>query len=45
MLDLLDRLGWSDRTTTHGIRSAFKTWTTERTNYPRQVVEPCLSLV
>lgn len=45
MLDLLERLKWSDRTTTHGIRSAFKTWATERTNYPREVVELCLSHV
>ena len=43
MLDLLERLKWNDRTTTHGIRSAFKTWATERTNYPREVVELCLS--
>ena len=45
MLDLLERMGWSDRTTTHGIRAAFKTWATERTNYPREVVELCLSHV
>jgi integrase len=45
MLDLLERMDWSDRTTTHGIRSAFKTWATEQTNYPREVVELCLSHV
>lgn len=45
MLDLLERLKWSDRTTTHGIRAAFKTWATERTNYAREVVELCLSHV
>ena len=45
MLDLLARIGWGDRTTTHGIRAAFKTWATERTNYPREVVELCLSHV
>jgi len=45
MLDWLERLKWSDRTTTHGIRSAFKTWATERTNYAREVVELCLSHV
>jgi len=45
MLDLLERLGWSKRTTTHGIRAAFKTWATERTNYAREVVELCLSHV
>ena len=45
MLSLLARMGWADRTTTHGIRAAFKTWATERTNYPREVVELCLSHV
>ena len=45
MLDLLGRMGWDDRTITHGIRAAFKTWATERTNYPREVVELCLSYV
>jgi len=45
MLDLLERMGWNDRTTTHGIRAAFKTWATERTNYAREVVELCLSHV
>jgi integrase len=45
MLDLLDRIGWSEKTTTHGIRAAFKTWATERTNYAREVVELCLSHV
>jgi integrase len=45
MLSLLARIGWKDRTTTHGIRAAFKTWATERTNYPREVVELCLSHV
>ena len=45
MLSLLTRIGWVDRTTTHGIRAAFKTWATERTNYPREVVELCLSHV
>ncbi len=43
MYSLLIRTGWLDRTTTHGIRAAFKTWATERTNYPREVVELCLS--
>jgi integrase len=43
MLSFLARIGWADRTTTHGIWTAFKTWATERTNYPREVVELCLS--
>jgi len=45
MLDLIERLNWKQRTTVHGIRAAFKTWATERTNYPREVVELCLSHV
>ena len=45
MRDLLRRLRWKDRTTPHGIRAAFKTWATERTNYAREVVELCLSHV
>jgi integrase len=45
MLRRLERVGWLDRTTTHGIRAAFKTWATERTNCPREVVELCLSHV
>lgn len=45
MRDLVERMDWKDRTTIHGVRSAFKTWATERTNYPREVVELCLSHV
>ena len=45
MRTLLQRMGWNSETTTHGIRAAFKTWATERTNYPREVVEFCLSHV
>jgi len=45
MSGLLERMGWNSRTTTHGLRAAFKTWATERTNYPREVVELCLSHV
>jgi len=43
MMALVGRLKWNDRTTVHGIRAAFKTWATERTNYPREVVELSLS--
>ena len=43
MLDLLKRIEWSNRTAVHGIHAAFKTWATERTDYPREVVELCLS--
>lgn len=45
MLDLLERMGWKEATTTHGVRAAFKTWATERTNYAREIVELCLSHV
>jgi integrase len=29
--------------TTHGMRASFKTWASERTSYPREVVEACLA--
>ena len=45
MRELLERIGWIEETTTHGLRAAFKTWATERTNYAREVVELCLSHV
>ena len=45
MLDPLERMGWNSQTMTHGIRAAFKTWVTARSNYPREVVELCLSHV
>jgi hypothetical protein len=45
MLNLLERMKWNDRTTTHGLRAAFKTWATERTGFAREVVELCLSHV
>jgi integrase len=31
--------------TAHGIRSAFKTWGSERTNYPREIIEAALAHV
>jgi hypothetical protein len=45
MRELLERMGWIEEATTHGVRAAFKTWATERTNYAREVVELCLSHV
>jgi hypothetical protein len=45
MLDLLGRMGWNNKTITHGLRVAFKTWATERPNFPREVIELCLSHV
>jgi integrase len=29
--------------TTHGMRASFKTWATERTNYPTEAIELCLA--
>ena len=31
--------------TAHGFRATFKTWATERTNFPREVVEAALAHV
>ena len=33
------------RLTAHGFRATFKTWATERTNFPREVVEAALAHV
>lgn len=41
MRELLERMGWIEETT-HGVRAAFKTWTSERTNDAREVVKLCL---
>lgn len=43
MLMLLRRMGWADRTTTHGFRSAFKTWASERTAYADEISEAALA--
>lgn len=43
MLALLRRMEWADRTTTHGLRSAFKTWAAECTSYPDEVSEAALA--
>ena len=42
MLKTLERLGRSD-ITTHGFRSSFRDWASERTNYPNHVVEQALA--
>jgi integrase len=33
------------RLTGHGFRATFKTWATERTNFPREVIEAALAHV
>ena len=44
MLALLHRMGsaYADLTV-HGFRATLKTWTSERTNFPRDVVEAALA--
>lgn len=42
-LALLRRMGWSERTTMHGMRSTFRDWAAERTNFPGDVVEMALA--
>jgi integrase len=39
---LVARLGY-DGVTIHGFRSAFRTWASEQTNYPREIMERCLA--
>ena len=42
MLRVLHRMGRTDLTV-HGFRSTFKDWAGERTNFPREVIEACMS--
>lgn len=42
MLELLKRMEHTD-ITVHGFRSSFRDWTSERTNYPREVSEMALA--
>jgi integrase len=42
LIKTLRRMG-HDKTTNHGMRSAFRDWAAERTNYPREVVEAALA--
>ncbi len=42
MLELLKRMGRDDLTT-HGFRSTFRDWCSERTGYPREVCEMALA--
>ena len=44
LLKVLERMGRDDLTA-HGFRATFKTWSTERTNFPRELVEAALAHV
>jgi integrase len=44
LLKLLERMGRGGLTA-HGFRSTFKTWATERTNFPRELAEAALAHV
>jgi integrase len=44
LLKVLERMGRGDLTA-HGFRASFKTWATERTNFPRELVEAALAHV
>jgi integrase len=45
MLNLLqERMGYADATP-HGFRASFKTWASECTNFPREVIEAALAHV
>ena len=43
MTSVLKRTGWLDRTTVHGLRSTFRDWIAERTNYPERLAEVALA--
>jgi integrase len=43
MRRLLERMGYGDRTSVHGMRAVFRTWAAERTNTPREVCEQALA--
>jgi integrase len=42
LLKVLERMGRGDLTA-HGFRATFKTWASERTNFPRELVEAALA--
>jgi integrase len=44
LLKVLERMNRSDLTV-HGFRATFKTWATERSNFPRELVEAALAHV
>lgn len=43
MLTVLDRMGYRDRTTVHGLRSTFSTWANETAAARPDVIEACLA--
>jgi integrase len=44
LLKVLERMNRGDLTV-HGFRATFKTWATERSNFPRELVEAALAHV
>ena len=42
MPKLIDAMGYSN-ITIHGFRSSFRTWATERSNFPREICEAALA--
>jgi integrase len=44
LLKVLERMNRSD-VTVHGFRATFKTWATERSNFPRELIEAALAHV
>jgi len=43
MGSLLNQLGYGEIATPHGLRSSFRDWAAEQTNYPREVAEHALA--
>lgn len=42
---LFKRMGWHDRTTLHGLRSAFRSWIQDATSFDYEAAERCLAHV
>jgi len=40
---LLERMGHSEVASAHGFRASFKTWASEQTSFPRELIEVCLA--
>jgi integrase len=43
MLSVIGRLGYTGKTSAHGLRSSFKDWCSEQTNYPHELAEMALA--
>lgn len=43
MLEVLNRIGWRDRTTVHGLRKVFSTWANDTAAARPDVIEACLA--